>query len=99
MMRLPRVLVLVASVAILLGSQGQTVATQPPTAKIWVGRYKEIEEYLRTAECVSMEALGPNKVARCTFRPGGLVARMAWRSEPPGTYRGFRESYKAEIAA
>ena len=24
---------------------------------------------------------------------------MAWRSLPPGVYRGFRESYKAEIAA
>jgi hypothetical protein len=24
---------------------------------------------------------------------------MAWRSLPPGTYRGFWESYKAEIAA
>jgi hypothetical protein len=73
--------------------------TQGLTAKIWVGRYQEIEEYLKTAECVSIEELGPNKVARCTFRPGGPVARMAWRSLPPGTYRGFWESYKAEIAA
>ena len=99
MIRLRRVPVLVACVAILLGSQGQTAATQGQTAKIWVGRYQEIEEYLRTAECVSMEALGPNRSARCTFRPGGPVARMAWRSLPPGTYRGFRESYKADIAA
>ena len=99
MIRSRRVPVLVASVAILLGSQGQTAATQGPTAKIWVGRYLEIEEYLRTAECVSMEALGTNGAARCTFRPGGPVARMAWKPLPPGTYRGFRESYKAEIAA
>jgi hypothetical protein len=102
MIRLRRVPVLVACVTILLGSQGQTAATQGPTAKIWVGRYQEIEEYLRTAECVSLEALGPKQsqwMARCTFRPGGPVARMAWRSLPPGTYRGFWDSYKAEIVA
>ena len=46
-----------------------------------------------------MEALGPNRVARCTLRPGGPVARMAWRSLPPGIYGGFWQSYKSEIAA
>jgi hypothetical protein len=99
MVRLRSVPVLVACLVILLDSPGQMAATQGLTAKIWVGRYQEIEEYLRTAECVSMEALGPNRFARCTFRPGGPVARMAWRSLPPGTYRGFWESYKADIAA
>ena len=99
MVRLRRVPVLVACLVILLDSQGQMAATQGLTAKIWVGRNQEIEEYLRTAECVSMEELGKNRAARCTFRPGGPVARMAWRSLPPGTYRGFWESYKAEIAA
>ena len=99
MVRWQRSPVLVACVAILLDARGQTAATQGPTARIWVGRHHEIEEFLRTAECVSMEALGPNRVARCVFPPGGLVARMAWRSLPPGTYRGFRESYNAEIAA
>lgn len=68
-------------------------------SRIWVGRHQEIEEYLRTAECVSMEVLGPNKSVRCTLRPGGPVARMAWMALPPGVHRGFRESYKAEIAA
>jgi hypothetical protein len=99
MVRLRRVPVLVACVAMLLDSQGQMAASQGLTAKIWVGRYQEIEEYLRTAECVSMEALGKDRSARCTFRPGGPVARMAWKSLPPGTYRGFWESYKADIAA
>jgi hypothetical protein len=67
--------------------------------KIWVGRYQEIEEYLRTAECVSVTTFGPNRASRCNLPPGGPVARMAWRPLPPGVYRGFRESYKAEIAA
>jgi hypothetical protein len=76
----------------------------PPTraahdSRIWVGRHREIEEYLRTAECVSVEMIGADKLARCTLRPGGPAARMAWRPLPPGVYRGFRESYKAEIAA
>jgi hypothetical protein len=80
--------------------QPVSAAAQELGAKIWVGRYQEIEEYLRTAECVSMQNLGSGSgVMRCTLRPGGLVARMAWRSGPPGIYRGFWESYKAEIAA
>jgi hypothetical protein len=99
MIRLRRVPVPVACLAVFLGNPGQPASTQEFKAKIWVGRYQEIEEYLRTAECVSMEALGPNRAARCTLRPGGPVARMAWRSLPPGIYGGFWQSYKAEIAA
>lgn len=79
--------------------QGSPASTQEPGAKIWVGRYQEIEEYLRTAECVSIEVFAPNRAARCTLRLGGPVARMAWRPAPPGVHRGFWESYKSEIAA
>jgi len=75
-----------------------STAAQALGARIWVGRYQEIEEYLRTAECVNMQMLGAG-VMRCDLRPAGLVARMAWRSGPPGIYRGFWESYKAQIAA
>jgi hypothetical protein len=92
------VAVLLAGLAAFLG-QGQPAANPRPGAKIWVGRHQEIEEYLRTAECVSMEMLGSSRIARCTLRPGGPIARMAWRPLPPGVHRGFRESYKAEIAA
>jgi len=99
MIRLRRVAVLLVCVLAFLG-QGQPASTQRLGAKIWVGHYQEIEEYLRTAECVRVERFGPDKPgARCTLRPGGPVARMMWRSLPPGVYRGFRESYKAEIAA
>jgi len=99
MICLRRVAVLAACLATFLGGQGRPASTEGLSAKIWVGRYQEIEEYLRTAECVSLEELGPDKAARCTLRPGGPVARMAWRSLPPGIYRGFWESYKTEIAA
>ena len=79
--------------------QQPPASTQESTAKIWVGRYQEIEEYLRTAECVSLQGSDPRKAMRCTLRPGGPVARLAWRSLPPGLYRGFWESYKTDIAA
>ncbi len=40
-----------------------------------------------------------NNITRCTLRPGGPVARMAWRALPPGVHRGFSVSYRADIAA
>ena len=95
---LPRVVVLFTAVLSCLG-QGQPDSNQAPAAKIWVGRHQEIEDYLRTAECVKLEFFGGNRAGRCTLRPGGPVARMAWRPLPPGVHGGFRESYKAEIAA
>ena len=87
---------------------GQRVPPESRAAssKTWVGHYQEVEEYLRTAECILVENYGSRKNSqggpsqkRCTLRPGGPVARMAWKTFPPGATRGFRESYKAEIAA
>jgi hypothetical protein len=76
------------------------IPSEQPGAKAWVGRYQEIEEYLKTAECVTIRWFPPNKgAAQCTLRPGGPVAKMAWRMGPPGIYRGFKVSYKTEIAA
>jgi hypothetical protein len=83
---------------VLLG-QGQLASNEGPGAKIWVGRHQEIEEYLRSAECMSIEKLGFGSAVRCTLRPGGPFARLAWKPLPPGIYRGFKESYKADIAA
>jgi len=98
MTRQRRVAALLICLPTFLGCQGEPASTQGLGAKIWVGRYQEFEEYLRTAECVSMYGSDPRKATRCTLRPGGPIARMAWRS-PPDVYRGFRESYKTEIAA
>jgi hypothetical protein len=85
----------------LRASQATSTSAGDTNAKIWVGRYQEIEEYLRTAECVGTDTIragGPGSI-RCTLPPGGPVARMFWRPFPPGLYRGFWMSYKAEIAA
>jgi hypothetical protein len=92
---------IVVLLALLPTSSGpeQAASTEKVSAKTWVGRHQEIEEYLKTAECVSMKEFAPNYAARCTFRPGGPIAQMAWRPERPGVHRGFRESYRTEIAA
>src|SRR5688572_7310439 len=97
MSRLRRLVLLFALVPGVLG-QAQSPSDKRD-AKTWVGRNQEIEEYLKTADCVSMRWYVANVLAVCTMRPGGPVARMAWRTIPPGIYRGFRESYKSEIAA
>jgi hypothetical protein len=94
----------------LLMASGSAQRTVPESAalgsKTWVGHYLEVEEYLRTAECITVDNIGTRKTAqgvgpslkRCGLRPGGPVARMAWKTVPAGVVRGFRESYKAEIA-
>ena len=99
MIRLRGVAVFLICLPAFVGCNGQPAFTQGLGSKIWVGRYQEIEEYLRTAECVSMEVFSSAFVMRCTLRPGGPFARMAWRALPPGVHRGFSESYRAEIAA
>ena len=100
MIRLRSVALLLVCLPAFLGCQGPPALTQGLGAKIWIGRYQEIEEYLRTAECVSkFGGTDPRKATRCTLPPGGPFPRMAWRTLPPGVYRGFWESYKADIAA
>jgi hypothetical protein len=98
MNRMRRPALLLAALAALLG-WGQARSSPPHGSRTWIGRYQEVEDYLRTAECASLEMLGPTQMGRCTLRPGGPVARFAWKPLPPGVYRGFRESYKSEIAA
>ena len=92
-----RSVALVAVSLQMLAVQGPPPSTQG-SAKTWVGRNQEFEEYLKSAECVSMQTLDPMKAARCVLPPGGPIARMAWRS-PNGPIRGFHEKYKTEIAA
>ena len=73
----------------------------PASAKTWIGRAGEIEEYLKTAEVVKMEAIpvGVTKPSRAYLAPGGLCESMSWKPIKPARYRGFWESYLSEIAA
>ena len=70
-------------------------------ARIWLGHAEEIEDYLTDVEVVSLEDLpiGVTKPKRAELPPGGPVDAFAWKPIRPGTYQGFRESYKAEVAA
>lgn len=93
------------AVALLLGllpmwsGPEQAAPAEKVSSKTWVGRHQEIEDALRTEECVRMDVFPPNYISRCVFRSGGPVARMGWRPLREGPDRGFRESYKTEIAA
>jgi hypothetical protein len=76
-------------------------AAEPSSSKIWINRYAEFEEFLRTAEIerttnVSTGVLG---IKRAYFKPGGLAASAALRSIRPGRYDGFWESYTGDLAA
>ena len=82
------------------GTRQATTSTQE-TAKTWPGRTAELEEYLRTAEVVKMEAVsvGVTKPRRAYLRPGGPIESMVWKPIRPGRYHGYFESYRSEIAA
>jgi len=71
------------------------------SAKIWIGRAAEIEEFMRTEPFVRLEdvPVGVTSPKRGYFAPGGPVASAAWKPLPPGRPHGFWESYKSEIAA
>jgi hypothetical protein len=80
----------------------QTSSVSPDSsAKTWIGRYQEVEAFLRTAECESMDDVSKSMpgAKRCVLSPGGPVARMIWKPLIPIVHRGFRESSTNNIAA
>ena len=77
-------------------------ASEPAaSAKVWVGRAAEYEDFVKNTEVVRMEAIpvGVTKPVRCYFAPGGLLESMAFKSVKPGFQTGFWESYRSEMAA
>jgi hypothetical protein len=76
-------------------------APAPTGAKVWIGRYAEFEEFLRTApiERVERVPLGVTRPERCFFAPGGLAASAAVKHLPMGRQGGFWEAHQSEIAA
>jgi hypothetical protein len=105
-MRVAARLAAVLSIALALtgvpaSAQDATAAASEVSAKTWLTNRTEIEEYLKTAEVVSMEELkvGVTKPRRAKLPPGGPVDGFAWKVVPPGRPSGFWESYKSEIAA
>ncbi|HYO46465.1 MAG TPA: hypothetical protein VEY33_07235 [Gemmatimonadota bacterium] len=79
----------------------EPAAAPLPCSKIWIGHEAEYEELLRTASVTRVEelAIGVTR-PRCAYlEPGLPFKRMAWKTLKPGTYKGFYESYRSEIAA
>jgi hypothetical protein len=79
----------------------QAAAPAPVSSKVWIGRYQEYEEFLRTAtfERFTGTPVGVLAPRHGYFAGGGLAAGASVKPTPPGRYDGFWESYKAEIAA
>jgi len=85
------ILVLVAWVA----------AAAAESAKSWIGREEEIEEYLESVAVVDLQLIGTGVTHpwRAELAPGGPIGSFAWKPIRPGRYHGHYESYKSEIAA
>jgi hypothetical protein len=96
-----------ASAAVLailaLGAQASAQGTAAPAAgsKTWVGRYAELEDYLRTApvERIEQVPIGVTKPKRIFFAPGGLVESASFKKLPMGRRSGFWEAHRSEVAA
>src|SRR5690349_10341328 len=91
-------------VAIALPFAHAVTAQQAPAAtssKVWVGHYREYEDFLKNAPFQRLEgiSLGVTSPRHAFFTPGGLAAGGAWKPIKPGNYEGYFESYKSEIAA
>jgi hypothetical protein len=99
-----RTLTAVAVLATLaLGTQvsAQTPAPVSVGAKTWVGRYAELEEYLRTAPVERIEEvpIGVTRPKRVFFAPGGLASSATFKVLPMGRRSGYWEAHRSEIAA
>ncbi len=81
--------------------QNSATTAAAESAKSWIGREEEFEEYLASAEVVDLQpiGIGVTNPWRAELAPGGPIARFAWKPIRPGSYDGHYESYKSEIAA
>ena len=92
---------LLVSGTVVLTAQVLAQAPAAGSSKTWAGHTKEIEDYLRSADVVTMEdvSVGVTHPRRAQLAPGGMVSEIAWKAIKPGRYEGYQESYKSEIAA
>jgi hypothetical protein len=82
-------------------AQAPTPAQQATDSRIWIGKYGEFEEFLRTAKIERTSGTGVGVLAprHAHFEPGGLANGAAVKKVKPGKRDGFFESYKSEIAS
>ena len=67
----------------------------------WVGQAGEIEQFIRDAEVVGLEEIGTGVTnpMLVELADGGPIQKICFKPLRPGVYKGFYESYNAEIAA
>lgn len=95
-------LALILGVFLLPATQAPAPApAAPATGKVWVGKYAEYEEFLKTAPIARITdvPIGVTKPRRAYFKPGGLAESAVVKNLQPGRRSGYWESYKSEIAA
>lgn len=90
-----------AHLALAAQSQPDPAPGEPTSAKSWIGREEEFEEFLKSAEVVDLEPIGVGVTNpwRAELAPGGPIGAFAWKPIRPGRYHGHYESYKSEVAA
>lgn len=73
----------------------------PPSAKIWVDNPLEFQEFLETADIVSVEDVGSgrNHPKLVTLQNGASTHRAIWKPIQRGRQEWGWESYQAEVAA
>lgn len=87
---------------VIAAPRSQEAASALVNAKTWIGREHEIEEYMKIADVARMEEtkVGVTRPSHAHLAPGGPISEIAWKVLPANAVRkGYRESYKAEIAA
>jgi hypothetical protein len=91
-----QVAVIVAQVAVVAA---QVAAEKTP--KVWVGRYEELENYIKTSPIARVEdiPLGVTRPRHGFFAPGGPIEGVAIKALRPSRDTGYFESYQSEIAA
>ena len=84
-----------------VATTAQATAETAASAKTWIDKRQEMEDYLRTVVVTKLEeiGLGVTRPRRAYLTPGGPFDRMAWKTIVPGIHSGYWESYKSEIAA
>ena len=79
-------------------------ATEPGSklpAKVWVGRYAEFEDCLRTSPVVREQPtpIGVTRPRRIYFKEGGLCGSALFSDQRTSRDSGYLESYMSRIAA
>jgi hypothetical protein len=79
----------------------QAVAVPDHCARSWPGVEADIEAHLKSGKVLRLETvpIGVTRPQRAVLAPGGPAAQFAWKPLAPSVRNGYRESYKAEIAA